>query len=60
VVINAANEAAIEKFLSGKNGFLDIAKDIITAYEKFSYEPQNIDEVFAIDTEVRRFVESLA
>ena len=56
VVVNAANEAAILNFISGKKGFMDISKDIITAYEKFDYEPQSVEDVFAIDKEVRAFV----
>ena len=59
VVVNAANEAAIAKFLAGKNGFLDIAKDIITAFEKFDTQPQSIDDVFALDTQVRKYVEMI-
>ncbi|MDD2356875.1 MAG: 1-deoxy-D-xylulose-5-phosphate reductoisomerase [Thiovulaceae bacterium] len=59
VVVNAANEAAIANFIAGKKGFMDISKDIITAYEKFDHEPKNVEEVFAIDKEVRKFVEML-
>jgi 1-deoxy-D-xylulose-5-phosphate reductoisomerase len=56
VVVNAANEAAIEKFIEGRIGFMDIAKTIIKAYEKFDVSPKNIEEVFAFDKEVRSFV----
>lgn len=56
VVVNAANEAAIEKFISGKIGFMDIAKTVIQAYEKFDTLPKNVDDVFALDKEVRAFV----
>ena len=59
VVVNAANEAAIKNFIAGKKGFMDISKDIIKAYEKFDYEPQCVEDVFAMDKEVRRFVEML-
>lgn len=59
VVVNAANEAAITKFLSGKNGFLDIAKDIVYAYERFNIEPNSIEDVFALDAEVRSFIGAL-
>ena len=55
-VINAANEAAIEKFISREIGFMDIAKTIIKAYEKFDALPKNVDDVFALDKEVREFV----
>ena len=60
VVVNAANEAAIANFIAGKKGFMDIAKDIIQAYEKFSDEPKSVEDVFAIDKEVRVFVEMMA
>ena len=60
VVVNAANEAAIANFIAGKKGFMDISKDIITAFEKFSDEPKSVEEVFAIDKEVRKFVEMMS
>ena len=53
VVVNAANEAAIEKFINKEIGFMDISKLIIESYERFSSEPKSIDEVFEIDREVR-------
>ncbi|MDQ1245566.1 MAG: 1-deoxy-D-xylulose-5-phosphate reductoisomerase [Campylobacterota bacterium] len=56
VVVNAANEAAIEKFIAKEIGFMDIAKTVIGAYEKFDTLPKSVDDVFAIDREVRAFV----
>jgi len=56
VVINAANEAAIELFIEKKIGFMDISKNIITAFDKFTYLPSSIDDVFTLDEEVRKFV----
>lgn len=56
VVVNAANEAAIELFIEKKIGFMDISKHIISAYEKFTVEAQSIDDIFLIDSEVRDFV----
>ncbi|MFA5427450.1 MAG: 1-deoxy-D-xylulose-5-phosphate reductoisomerase [Sulfurimonas sp.] len=56
VVVNAANEAAIEKFISGKIGFMEIAKTIIQSYEKFDALPKSVDDVFALDEEVRRSI----
>jgi len=56
VVVNAANEAAIEKFIDKKIGFMDISANIIRAYEKFRDVPQSIDDVFSLDKEVRTFV----
>jgi len=56
VVVNAANEAAIEKFINKEIGFMDISKTIINAYDKFVQLPKNVDDVFMIDKEVRNFV----
>lgn len=56
VVVNAANEAAIEKFIAKEIGFMDIAKNIIKAYDKFMDAPKSVEDVFAIDKEVRNFV----
>jgi len=56
VVVNAANEAAIEKFIAKEIGFMDIAKTVIKAYEKFDTLPKSVDDVFALDKEVRAFV----
>ena len=58
VVVNAANEAAIELFIEEKVSFLDISKNIIKAYEHFDKEAKNLDEVFALDKEVRSFVKT--
>ena len=55
VVINAANEVAIEKFIQNKIGFLDISTHIIRAFHAFDVNPCSIDEVFEIDKEVREF-----
>ncbi len=59
VVINAANEAAIEQFIAGEISFLDISKRIINAYGHFDTAPKSIDDVFAIDHEVRHYIRSL-
>lgn len=56
VVVNAANEAAIELFIAKKIGFMDIAKTIIMAYEKFDTQPKSVDDVFTLDKEVRLFL----
>ncbi len=58
VVVNAANEAAIELFVEEKISFLDISKNIIKAYEHFDKEVSDIDEVFALDEEVRAYVKA--
>ena len=56
VVVNAANEAAIEKFINKEIGFMDIAKNIISAYDKFTEVPKSVDDVFAIDKNVRDYI----
>ncbi len=58
VVVNAANEAAIELFIEEKISFLDISKKIIEAYSHFDKEVSSIDEVFALDEEVRAYVKA--
>ena len=59
VVVNAANEAAIELFVEGKIGFLEISKRVISAFKHFRDEPNSIEEVFALDSEVREYVKAL-
>jgi 1-deoxy-D-xylulose-5-phosphate reductoisomerase len=53
VVVNAANEVAIEKFINKEIGFMDISRTIIEAFERFTDLPKNIDDVFALDNEIR-------
>ncbi len=59
VIINAANEAAIERFIANEIGFLEISKTVLQAYERFDTAPQSIDEVFALDAEIRAYVKAL-
>ena len=54
VVVNAANEVAIEKFIDKKIGFMDISKTIVRAFNEFRDIPKNIEDVFEIDKEVRK------
>ncbi|WP_455757338.1 1-deoxy-D-xylulose-5-phosphate reductoisomerase [Sulfurimonas sp.] len=56
VVINAANEVAIEKFINKEIGFMDISKTIIEAYERYSHMPKSVEDVFEIDAEVRKSI----
>lgn len=59
VILNAANEVAVSKFLNNKIGFLDISKISLDAVNRFSHlKASNIDDVFLIDKEVRRYYES--
>ena len=59
VVVNAANEAAIEQFVSGQISFLEISKRVIHAFESFDVKAKNVEDIFAIDAEVRHFVKGL-
>ena len=58
VVINAANEVAIDKFINKEIGFMDIHKTILNAYEKYDEMPKNIDDVFALDSYIRESIKS--
>ena len=59
VVLNSANEVAVSKFLSGKIGFLDISKISLEAINRFnSLKASNIEDIFEIDKEVRRYFDS--
>jgi 1-deoxy-D-xylulose-5-phosphate reductoisomerase len=60
VIVNAANEAAIKRFVEGDIRFIDISKLILHAYETFHHAPESVDAVFALDAEVRRFIEGYA
>jgi len=59
VVVNAANEAAIELFIAGEISFLEISTVIIDAFEYFTDEPQCIEDVFTLDREVRAYVKAM-
>lgn len=54
VVLNAANEAAVNLFLEQKIGFLDISEIIEAELNNHnSSETYNIDEILAIDKEIK-------
>jgi 1-deoxy-D-xylulose-5-phosphate reductoisomerase len=54
IVMNAANELAVEAFLADKIPFINIIPTIERVLEHFSFaDPKNLDEVFAIDKCVR-------
>jgi len=58
VVINAANEVAIEKFQKEACSFFGMSDIILDAYEKFSdVKAKDIKEIIAIDKEVRSYVQ---
>ena len=56
VVVNAANEVAIDKFQKEQCSFFGMSDIILDTYEKFKdIKAKNIDEIIAIDTEVRTY-----
>lgn len=60
VVLNAANEVAIERFKSGEFGFFKMVDLILKSYKKFDKTVVNsIEDIVAIDREVREFTKSL-
>lgn len=59
VVLNAANEVGVKKFLNSEIGFLDVSKISLKALNKFNNVKINtLDDIFAIDKEVRSYCES--
>ena len=57
VVINAANEVAIEAFQKEQCSFFGMAEKVLDAYEKFNdVKAANIAEIIQIDSEVRKYV----
>ncbi|WP_457596676.1 1-deoxy-D-xylulose-5-phosphate reductoisomerase [Hydrogenimonas sp.] len=58
VVVNAANEVAVARFLNGEISFGRLSELVLEAFERFEEAlPRTIDEVFAIDEEVRSWCE---
>jgi len=58
VVVNAANEVGVGKFLENKIGFLDISHLVLSAYDKFQdIKLNSFDDIFEVDKEVRKFCE---
>jgi len=57
VVVNAANEVAINKFQNEQCSFFGMSDIILDAYEKFGdIKAKNIEEIIEIDKEVRAYV----
>ena len=60
-VLNAANEVAVQRFLEGRLGFLDIAETIARVMDLVpSCRLETLDDVFAADVEARRAAEAIA
>ena len=63
-VINAANEVAVNKFISGHIGFMNIVSYVQKAVDVFlnktySLHNETIEDVIALDNEARIFINSL-
>jgi len=57
VVVNAANEVAIEKFRKERCSFFGMSDIVLDAYRKFEdVSPQSIEDIIEIDREVREYV----
>lgn len=57
VVINAANEEAIERFQKGECSFFGMSDIILECYQKFeNVKAGSIEEIIAIDEDVRRYI----
>ncbi len=48
-VFNGAKEAALDAFLAGRIGFLDMARLV----EHWTFTPKSVEEIIALDSEVR-------
>lgn len=58
VVLNAANEVAVSKFLNSQIGFLDISRISLNAINKFhNIKVNTLEDIFEIDKEVRKYCE---
>jgi 1-deoxy-D-xylulose-5-phosphate reductoisomerase len=56
--LNAANEAAVARFLKGEIGFLDIARACRAALEHHSFDPRpTLDSLWNVDAWARREVD---
>lgn len=57
VVVNAANEVAIDKFQKEACSFFGMGEMVLDAYKKFEdVKPKSIEEVIEVDREVRRYL----
>jgi 1-deoxy-D-xylulose-5-phosphate reductoisomerase len=56
VVLNRANEVAIDGFIKDRYSFFDMVERILKAYKKFdTIKANNLDDIFKIDKEVEEF-----
>jgi 1-deoxy-D-xylulose-5-phosphate reductoisomerase len=59
VIVNASNEVAIERFMRGEIAFGTLSRLVLDTYEYFSQTPQSLDDVFALDDEVRHYTQRI-
>ncbi len=60
LILNAANEIAVDAFLQDNIGFYDINRIVEKAMQQFNnYDYNSVDDVLQIDHEVRRFSQTL-
>ena len=60
VVLNGANEVAIEGFIKERYGFFDMVDLILKAYKRFDrVKASSLEELFDIDREVREYTRAL-
>jgi 1-deoxy-D-xylulose-5-phosphate reductoisomerase len=61
IVLNASNEVAVEAFLDGRVGFLDIPAVVEKCLTWLGDEPvESVEDVYACDVEARRFAREAA
>ena len=59
VVVNAANEIAIEKFQKEQCSFFGMSDIVLEAYKHFEdVKPQSIEDIIEIDREVREYAKA--
>ncbi len=60
-ILNAANEVAVESFISGKIGFLDITSVVEETLTQIHVEKmRSLEHVFDIDSNSRRIAKEIA
>ncbi len=61
VILNSANEAAIDGFIAGKYRFFKMVNIILDTYNRFiDIKINSLDDIFKIDKEVREYVRSIS
>lgn len=59
VILNAANEIAIERFIQGNISFTQLSSLILHVYNKFQGSPNSIVEIFEMDHEIRDYARGI-